>query len=61
MCCEMEGAAITQTCYLNSTPFVIIRAISDKPDGGGSVDFNEFQEKAAARCAAIVQYMAERL
>ena len=61
MCCEMEGAAIAQTCYLNSTPFVIIRAISDKPDGGGSVDFNEFQAEAAARCAAIVQYIVERL
>ena len=60
MCCEMEGAAIAQTCYLNSTPFVIIRAISDKPDGAGAVDFNEFQAEAAARCAAIVQYMVER-
>ena len=61
MCCEMEGAAIAQTCYLNSTPFVVIRAISDKPDGAGAVDFNEFQAEAAARCAKIVQYMAERL
>ena len=61
MCCEMEGAAIAQTCYLNSTPFVIIRAISDKPDGAGAVDFNEFQAEAAARCAAIVRYMVERL
>lgn len=61
MCCEMEGAAIAQTCYLNRTPFVIIRAISDKPDGAGAVDFNEFQAKAAARCAAIVQCMVESL
>ena len=61
MCCEMEGAAIAQTCYLNSTPFVVIRAISDKPDGAGAVDFIEFQAEAAERCAAIVQYMVERL
>ena len=26
----MEGGAIAQVCYLNNTPFVIIRAISDK-------------------------------
>ena len=61
MCCEMEGAAIAQSCYLNNTPFVVIRAISDKPDGAGAVDFNEFQTGAAARCAAIVRYMVERL
>ena len=29
MCCEMEGAAVAQACYLNETPFVVIRAISD--------------------------------
>ncbi|WP_028973367.1 5'-methylthioadenosine/adenosylhomocysteine nucleosidase [Spirochaeta cellobiosiphila] len=26
---EMEGAAIAQTCYLNSIPFLVIRSISD--------------------------------
>ena len=29
-CTEMEGAAIAQAAYLNSIPFLIIRAISDK-------------------------------
>lgn len=61
MCCEMEGAAIAQACYLNQTPFVVIRAISDKPDGSETVEFDEFEADAAARCAAIVQYMVERL
>ena len=61
MCCEMEGAAIAQACYLNDTPFVIIRAISDKPDGSGAVDYRTFEAQAAARCADIVRYMAERL
>ena len=31
-CTEMEGAAIAQAAYLNSIPFLIIRAISDKAD-----------------------------
>ena len=31
-CTEMEGAAIAQACYLNSIPFLIVRAISDKAD-----------------------------
>ena len=61
MCCEMEGAAIAQVCYLNSTPYVVIRAISDKPDETEIVDYKEFEAKAAARCAAIVRYMVERL
>ncbi len=57
LCCEMEGGAIAQVCYLNSTPFVVIRAISDKPDGSSNVEFETFKEEAAERCAAIVRYM----
>ena len=60
MCCEMEGAAIAQTCYLNSTPFVVIRAISDKPDETEIVEYKVFEEQAAQRCAKIVRYMVER-
>ena len=61
MCCEMEGAAIAQTCYLNNTPFVVIRAISDKPDETEIVEYQTFEAEAAARCAKIVQYMIEHL
>ena len=61
MCCEMEGGAIAQTCYLNETPFVVIRAISDKPNETDFVDYKVFEKQAAARCAAIVQYMVENL
>ncbi|MBQ2117575.1 MAG: 5'-methylthioadenosine/adenosylhomocysteine nucleosidase [Clostridia bacterium] len=59
MCCEMEGAAVAQTCYLSGTPFVVIRAVSDKPDGSGSVEYSVFEAQAAARCAGIVRYMVE--
>ena len=61
LCCEMEGAAIAQTCYLNNTPYVVIRAISDKPDETEIVEYKEFEAKAAANCAKIVQYMLEHL
>lgn len=61
MCCEMEGAAIAQACYLNHTPFVVIRAISDKPDGTGTLDYDTFQAQSAARCAKIVRYMVDAL
>ena len=57
LCCEMEGGAIAQVCYLNEIPFVIIRAISDKADGSAEMAFDEFEAAAAARCAAITRYM----
>ena len=39
-CVEMEGAAITQVCYLNKIPFIVIRSISDIPNGKNEIDFN---------------------
>ena len=57
LCCEMEGAAIAQVCSLNGTPFVIIRAISDKADDSEEVSYVKFVEAAAENCAAITRYM----
>ena len=57
LCCEMEGAAIAQVCTLNGTPFVIIRAISDKADDSEEMSYVEFVEAAAEHCAAITRYM----
>lgn len=56
LCCEMEGAAIAQACYLNNVPFAIIRAISDKADGSDSELYPIFEEKAARHCAKIVEH-----
>lgn len=61
MCCEMEGAAIAQVCYLNRIPWVAIRAISDKADETGDVDYPSFAAKAARDCAGIVRAMLEAL
>lgn len=58
LCAEMEGAAIAQVCYLNETPWVIIRAISDDSDG---MSFEEFQKEAAAECAKAVLEMVKGL
>ena len=57
LCCEMEGAAIAQTCYLNHVPFVILRAISDKADDSEEVAFETFKHSAAQHCAAVIQCM----
>ena len=59
LCCEMEGGAIAQICYLNDTPFVIIRAISDKADGSSSEDYEVFKKQAAERSARAVMYLLE--
>ena len=61
LCCEMEGGAIAQACHLNDTPFVIVRCISDKPDGSVIVDFEEFSKEAAEVCAKAVQEMIGKL
>ena len=61
LCCEMEGAAIAQVCCLNDTPYVAIRAISDKEGDSQAVDFQTFAAAAAANCARIVRYMVEHL
>ena len=57
MCCEMEGGAIAQACYLNNIPFVIIRAISDKADESEEMNYELFKKDAAEHCAAVVRYM----
>lgn len=57
LCCEMEGAAVAQVCYLSHTPFVIIRCISDKPDGSVIADFETFAKDAAVKGAKAVEYM----
>lgn len=61
MCCEMEGAAIAQVCYLNNVSFVIIRAVSDKSDGSNSMEYEVFKGVASKNCANIVQYMVENM
>ncbi|MBO4731935.1 MAG: 5'-methylthioadenosine/adenosylhomocysteine nucleosidase, partial [Spirochaetaceae bacterium] len=53
-CVEMEGAAIAQTCWLFSVPFVIIRCISDMAENTDEV-YEE--EKAAAISGFLVENM----
>ena len=47
VCAEMEGASIAHAAYLNNIPFLVIRAISDKADGGAEMDYPTFEKKAA--------------
>ena len=51
--CEMEGAAIAHTAFVNDTPFAVIRAISDSADEGSSMDYMTFMPIAAKNSAAL--------
>lgn len=58
-CAEMEGAAIAHAASLNDIPFLIIRAISDKADGGAEMDFPTFEKKAAENSIKLMNKMIE--
>lgn len=51
---EMEGAAIAQVCKLDNIPFIIVRGISDNPNGKNNITFEQYLEKASKRCALII-------
>ena len=53
-CVEMEGAAISQVCYLDKVPFIVIRSISDSPNGKNAMVFDEFLKLASKKCAYIL-------
>lgn len=60
-CCEMEGAAIAQVCWLMDVPFALLRAISDKADGTDHIDYPIFEAKAARDCAHLTIAILDKL
>jgi adenosylhomocysteine nucleosidase len=58
--CEMEGAAIGHVCYVNKTPFAVIRAISDTADDSSHMDYGEFLKLAAERSFKVVTKFIEK-
>ena len=52
---EMEGAAIAQVCHLDKVPFIIVRSISDNPNGNNNITFDEYFKLAAKRCSEILK------
>ena len=54
-CAEMEGASIAHAAYLNGIPFLVIRAISDKADGGAEMDYPTFEKKAAENSIKLLK------
>ncbi len=58
---DMESAAVGHCCFLNETPYVSVRCISDNADDEGAMSFDEFEKIAAKRVAEIVLRMTELL
>lgn len=61
ICCEMEGGAIAQVCYLNGTPCAVIRAISDNADEGAHEDYPQFTASAVRQTEALMRVLLPRL
>lgn len=58
LACDMEGAAIAHTAYLNKIPFIVIRALSDNAglnNNSAKHSFLELKEMAASRAADIAK------
>ena len=53
--CEMEGGAIAHAAFVNNTPFLVVRAISDSADGGADMDYPTFLPIAAKNSAALTR------
>lgn len=59
---EMEGAAVAQTGYLFSTPFIVVRAISDQIQGqDNDTVYTTSMASAAAGSCSMVLTMLEYL
>lgn len=60
--CDMESAAISQTCYRYNVPFMIIRVMSDMPGSGHNIsEYCNFWSDAPARSFQIVSFLISRL
>lgn len=58
---DMETAAIAHCAYMNKTPFVSVRCISDNADDDGAMSFDVFEKKAAKIVADIVLEMVQEI
>ncbi len=59
--CEMEGAPIGHTAYINNVGFIVIRAISDSADDTSSMDYPTFLKMAAENSFKITLELINRI
>lgn len=62
LCVEMEGASIAQVCYLSHIPFLVIRSISDSPDGGdNALTYEEFLKLSSCKVASYLKRIIDKI
>ncbi len=54
LCVEMEGASIAQVCFLSHIPFLVLRSISDSPNGNNKISYDEFLTKSSKTIASFM-------
>lgn len=59
LCVEMEGASIAQVCYLCNIPFIVLRSISDTPNGNNEIDFDTFLKDSSDVIADLLLNVLE--
>lgn len=59
--CEMEGASIGHTAYVNNVSFIVIRAISDSADDSSTLDYPTFLKMAAENSTKITLNLIKRI
>ena len=60
-CVEMEGSSIAQVCYLCHIPFLVLRAISDIPNGDNVITYEEFLEQSSKNVAKFISEIIYKL
>jgi len=58
--CDMESCSIAQVCFVNGTPFVISRVMSDGTEGDAAVDYYTLRGIAADISSSAVLKFIER-
>ena len=62
LCVEMEGASIAQVCYLSHIPFLVIRSISDSPNGSDNkMTYEEFLETSSQKVANFLKDIIKKV
>ncbi|GLP97215.1 5'-methylthioadenosine/S-adenosylhomocysteine nucleosidase [Paraferrimonas sedimenticola] len=59
--CEMEAAAVAQTCHQFGKPFVVIRSLSDNANDDSAVDFDSYLVTAGKHSAQMVMALLAEL
>ncbi|VFP83096.1 5'-methylthioadenosine/S-adenosylhomocysteine nucleosidase [Candidatus Erwinia haradaeae] len=54
---DMESAAIGHVCHQFSTPFIVVRSVSDSSNSSARFNFDNFIQTAAQRSSSVVENM----